>query len=264
MMLGQLMAGWEITFYYLAVLTCVVLVMKISSWWLVGNRKGGSAGFWVAPSLCLPEWQGRRTISPGQGKQLAVRCCCLFGAVWGGYAVVMPSVAGLHWWLQGYAAIVPFWLLLESAQTVLQLAWLPTGRLVPPFFVNPYRSGSLAEFWGRRWNRLFGCWLHQVCFKPFARRPVIAAAIAFTVSGFIHELVVTLPALLVDDETGKSVAGLLLVYFLIQYIGLILGRRWLRGRPLALRLQFLIIVLGPAPLVLNPATLSIFRLMTLP
>lgn len=53
---------------------------------------------------------------------------------------------------------------------------------------QPYRSVTLAEFWGRRWNREVGRWLHRWCFKPLTRRghPLLGVSAAFFWSGVVH------------------------------------------------------------------------------
>src|ERR1022692_4792814 len=58
------------------------------------------------------------------------------------------------------------------------------------------RLASIAEFWGRRWNSAFRDLAHPFVFVPAARRwgLVVALWVSFAVSGFAHELVISVPA----------------------------------------------------------------------
>lgn len=74
-----------------------------------------------------------------------------------------------------------------------------TGRGVHGLFLSlgivlekphdaPILSRSLGEFWGKRWNRAVGRWLHDNVFRPTAVRAGLGAGVlaAFTVSGLLH------------------------------------------------------------------------------
>jgi hypothetical protein len=173
------------------------------------------------------------------------------------YLYVVPLISHFPWWLQSYLAIPGFWLLLETIGSLYQFLWLPSGRLVPAVNNRPWLAASPAEFWGRRWNRVIGDWLRQVVFMPLRRRPRPAMAVAFLVSGVLHELLVSLPLQIVY---GRSVWGWMLAYFLLQYGAIELERAFLSPFPVLQRLFLWLAVLGPAPLILNPGTLLIFHL----
>jgi hypothetical protein len=173
------------------------------------------------------------------------------------YLVARPALAraDLGWLARGYVAVVPFWLLTEAVGSAARLALLPFGMLMPPVHERPWRSRTLAEFWGRRWNRVFGDWFAEVCHRPLRRRPVSAVAFTFLVSGLWHELLVNVPLWLAD---GVNLFGTMMAYFLFQAAGLLAVRR--RPGP-AVRVVLWVVVLGPVPLVLNEGTLRIFRLV---
>jgi hypothetical protein len=173
------------------------------------------------------------------------------------YLYAAPEIRRLPWWLQSYLAIPGFWLLLETIGGLCQILWLPSGRLIPAVNIGPWLAASLAEFWGRRWNRVFGDCLHQVVFMPLRRRPRTAMAATFLMSGALHELLVSLPLQVVY---GRNVWGWMLAYFLLQYGAFELERAYLSSFPVTRRLFLWLAVVGPAPLILNPGTLLIFHL----
>ena len=255
----QIADEWQIRCWYLLMLVLVVAVAKLVSWRLTRRRQGPAgevASFILAPSLCLPRWQ-RRKRRAGIGSVVraagvAILQLALLIMV---YRFWVPAIRSLPWWLASYLAVVPFWLLLETLEGWLQLFWFPSGRLVPVMSDQPYRSAGLAEFWGKRWNRLFGDWLHQVVFMALRRRPTAALFATFLVSGLIHELLVSLPLALVG---GGNVWGWCTAYFLLQPLAMVVEHRW-RPSPLWRRIFCWLVVLVPVVLVLNPATLRIFH-----
>jgi hypothetical protein len=107
---------------------------------------------------------------------------------------------------------------------LLSLAWQAAGALAVPIMDAPYRTTSLSEFWGKRWNRAFRDLAHAYVFQPVARRygPTPATWASFLVSGLVHDFVISVPA-------GGGF-GLPTAYFLVQGLGLAfehsrLGRR---------------------------------------
>lgn len=261
--------GWQLTGYYLIILVLLVVFMKSMSIWAAlktGINRHGTGWqhyleFLVAPSLALPAWLTRKQADQKIKHRLYTRACLLCALYWlvWRYQIFIP--ASFPAWLQGYAAIIPFWLMLETCQILMQLIWLPSGYLVPAINNRPYLSTSVIEFWSSGWNRLFGDWLYQVCFKPFSRKSYWGLALAFLVSGLLHELLVSLPYLLVHK---KSLFGLMLGYFMFQFLAILAERRLTFPFPLTQRIYSWLVILGPAPMVLNPGTLQIFHLVHSP
>jgi len=252
-------AEWQITCWYLAMLLLVALLAKLTSYRLAGGRHWAelaTSSFFWSPWFCAKSWQRRPRLTAGTGRPVVASCVADIALVTLVYATVIPLLAGLPWWLQSYLAAVPFWLLLKALSSLCQLVWLVFGQLVPSIDHQPWRSVSLADFWGRRWNRLIGDWLAQAVFSPLKRRPRLAMLATFAVSGALHELVVSLPLTAVY---GESVWGWFIGYFCLQFGGCTLERK-LRLPPLARRLMLWAVVLLPLPLVLNRGTLLIFHL----
>ena len=79
---------------------------------------------------------------------------------------------------------------------VLAAAWRRRGVAVERLFDRPSASRTLAEFWGRRWNRAFSTVARERVFRPLARRwgPAAASLGTFAFSGLVHELLLSVPA----------------------------------------------------------------------
>ena len=135
---------------------------------------------------------------------------------------------------------------------LLSCAWRSRGVNAPPIMDRPLVSQSVAEFWGRRWNRAFRDVGYFAVFRPLAPRWGIefAGFVVFFISGLVHEVAITLPA-----EHGYRLPTL---YFLIQVAALRLeksdvgklvglGRKW-RGRAFAL-----LSITAPLPLLFPTA-----------
>jgi hypothetical protein len=128
---------------------------------------------------------------------------------------------------------------------LMSLAWRRLGVDVTPIMRNPFKSTSLADFWGRRWNTAFHELAARFTFEPLRARVGASAAalVVFLVSGVVHELVISLPA-------GGGY-GLPTGYFLLQGLG-VAGERSRQGRRLGLgrgwrgRLFTALVAAGPA------------------
>lgn len=121
----------------------------------------------------------------------------------------------------------------------------------PPLMDHPLRSTSVSEFWGRRWNAAFNDLALSLVFRPMARQGGIGAATlaAFTVSGFIHELVISLPA--------NGGFGLPTAYFLVQGLAVVaersrVGKRMQLGRGIGGWVFTMLTVAGPAYWLFHP------------
>lgn len=94
------------------------------------------------------------------------------------------------------------------------------GIAVEPLMARPLRSGSLTDFWGRRWNTAFRDFSHRLVFLPVARRyGARAGSLAvFLFSGLVHDLTVSVPA-------GGGY-GLPTLFFLLQAVGVFLEKKF--------------------------------------
>jgi alginate O-acetyltransferase complex protein AlgI len=125
---------------------------------------------------------------------------------------------------------------------VLAGFWRSRGVTVDRLFVNPAASRTLAEFWGRRWNRAFHAVAHEFVFRPVLRRWGGGAGVlaTFLFSGLLHELLISVPV-------GAG-WGLPTGYFVLHGFLLLAERRWGLGG----RAWTLFWILAPLPLLFHP------------
>jgi len=134
---------------------------------------------------------------------------------------------------------------------LLALAWRSAGVAADPVMRAPLLAKSLADFWGARWNTAFNILVHNLVFRPLARRTGVAWATlgVFLISGVIHDIVISLPA--------RGGFGLPTGYFVLQGAGVLIERGKI-GRNLGLgggwcgRLFMLVFTLGPAYWLFHP------------
>lgn len=93
---------------------------------------------------------------------------------------------------------------------LLALVWKGFGLDVTPVMRSPLRAASLAAFWGERWNTAFHRIAHDQVFRPLTRciGPRWAIMAVFVISGFVHDLLISLPA--------RAGYGLPTAYFTLQ------------------------------------------------
>lgn len=88
--------------------------------------------------------------------------------------------------------------------------WRWMGVDVAELFRSPYRSRSLKEFWGKRWNVAFSEMTALIAYRPLKGRLGTENAMiaSFLLSGLLHEIAISLPV-----RTGY---GLPMLYFSIH------------------------------------------------
>ncbi len=146
------------------------------------------------------------------------------------------------------------YLLTEWMGVFAQLLFYPVTAL-SPLHNHPLSSHTLGEFWGRRWNIWVQDWLRDIA-RPHRRTRVKKLLITFFISGLFHEVMVNLPYLL---KYGKLTFGNMIIYFLLQALGLWVDKKYLHRAPSKLRRIFLWLVVAiPSPLFLNKPLLLFF------
>lgn len=144
--------------------------------------------------------------------------------------------------LAGWIAMIGMVLVLHFGLfKCLALLWRRLGMPATPIMQEPWRSRTLAEFWGRRWNTGFSIPARRYLMEPLTRRfgRAWGVFIVFLISGLVHELVISVPA--------RAGYGLPTLYFLIQGLGMI-GARTI----LADKLSALLFVTIPAFMLFHP------------
>jgi hypothetical protein len=151
----------------------------------------------------------------------------------------------VRWLAAGIAALA----LGEMATTGPNFVMAALGIDVPPFFQSPYRSVTISEFWGKRWNRAAGELLRRCCFAPLARCGAGFAMFAtFAISGVGH-------ALMAFFVLGRGkIAVIFGAFFLVQPLLIAAERRLAvrRWRPEAGRAWTLTALAITSPMVIEP------------
>ena len=134
---------------------------------------------------------------------------------------------------------------------------MPSGQLLPPIHCRLWLTRGVADFWGRRWNLWFSDWFRYAILTRFPRQPRLALLLIFAVSGVMHEWVINVPLYYL---TGTACFGSMMVYFLLQAAGILFEHRFLKGHK-RLRIAFAwLVVLAPAPFIMNEGLLRTLHL----
>jgi hypothetical protein len=187
------------------------------------------------------------------------RASLIFGALVLYYWIYWQLVPAFH--LHGlvlqYLVTPAVLLMMETVAAIITMLWLPSGRLLPGIHRQPWAAHSVADFWGHRWNLWMSDWFREVIFQRMRRRPRLAMWLVFCLSGLLHEYGLNLTLWLV---TGRNLFGTMMIYFLLQAVGLRLERRFLRNHPRINLLFTWLVVFGPAPLVFHESMLRSLHL----
>lgn len=159
----------------------------------------------------------RRLSLPSHGTWFWAMFETILGAIllW----VVARSLPQAQPLLRGWVGMFGLVLLLHfGAFQIIALMWLNFGVAAEPIMLAPFRSTSLREFWGKRWNLGFRRFAHELIFRRTYRRlgAALAGFLVFLASGLIHDLVISLPA--------RGGYGLPTLYFVVQGIGVAVER----------------------------------------
>jgi hypothetical protein len=94
----------------------------------------------------------------------------------------------LRWLMRYGAGVLVCYLGVEGALRSFEFFDRLFGLDPPVLHKHPILALSLAEFWGRRWNRIVGHWLFTALYRPVALRgqPALAVLAAFTGSALLH------------------------------------------------------------------------------
>lgn len=125
----------------------------------------------------------------------------------------------VHTLTSGYIGLAGF-LLFTFFGTfhILSLYWRRRGVNALPIMKSPLRPSSLSDFWSSRWNLAFRDLARAFVFRPVLRKRGMATAVlaAFLFSGFLHDLLISLPA--------DAWYGLPTLFFLIQAGGVFIEK----------------------------------------
>ena len=247
------------TWAFIAACVLLVALMNVVSL-LVSRQPVGNRLFFILSPL--PSLDSRRkdlTAAAGDIRPTFIRCALMTGAFlichWIYWQLV--TTLKLSGWSLSYLGAPLVWLMGEAGGPIVRALYLPTGKLMPLPHDGVLGARSVADFWGKRWNVWFSDWFRQVMFRRWRTRPVTALMLVFLVSGLIHEVVLNLNLWFL---TGRAPFGSMMLYFGLQALGILAERNWLAKYPKAKVVFAWLIVLGPAPLIVNEALLRTLQL----
>jgi Membrane bound O-acyl transferase family len=115
---------------------------------------------------------------------LAAAFACLHVALFEADAFVPP----VRWLVRYGAGLLLCYFGVEGALRSFEFFDRLFGLDPPVLHKHPILALSLAEFWGRRWNRVVGHWLFTALYRPVALRgqPLLAVLAAFAGSALLH------------------------------------------------------------------------------
>lgn len=224
-----------------------------------GTRDGLARYLLAWPGMdARPFFRGPSVVTRPTSREWTWGCAkILTGAalLWGGVRLVPAE----HPLLAGWIGMIGLVLLLHfGVFELLALGWRAWGVNVEPIMNSPWRSTSLGEFWGRRWNRAFRDLSDRLILRPLLPRigPTAAMGVVFLVSGLIHDVVISLPA-------GAGYGGPTF-YFLGQAVVMAgqrstVGRTWRLDRGVRGWLTTVIALIAPLGLLFHgPFVLRVF------
>jgi hypothetical protein len=248
--------NWQMTVLYLLALAVVGFVMKLAAMLLPAPTPADRRHvFWLLLSpTTLRRLRPATTFLP-----LLLRTAALCGALVLSYWIYWQLVQITHMpeIFRSYCTLPILLLVSETLVAFMTMLWLPSGQLLPAIHNRPWLARSVADFWGNRWNLWVSDWMRYAIFRRMRRWPVVALILAFAVSGLLHEWVINVPLYFV---TGRVLFGSMMLYFLVQAAGILLERRFLKGHARAMAVFTWLVVLAPAPLVLNEGLLRTLHL----
>ncbi|MBL8827948.1 MAG: membrane bound O-acyl transferase family-domain-containing protein [Planctomycetaceae bacterium] len=167
--------------------------------------------------------------------------------------VVTPWLIDDHRLLAGWCGMTGIIFVLHfGVFHLLSLVWRSRAIAAEPIMDSPLLARSLSDFWGRRWNLAFRDLSFHYVLRPLAGRVPLTTAtlLVFTLSGFVHEWVITVPA--------QSGWGGPTLYFLLQGLGLVAeksdwGRRLGLGRGVIGQVSCAAVTIGPVGLLFPAA-----------
>ena len=248
--------NWLMTVLFLLALALLCFVMKLIVILLPVTPQ--AVGPFVSWLLVSPETFVRSQSVASiqrvllQALMLLGAACLSFWIYW--WLVSAFQIRGI---LLSYLAVPILLLLMEFLVTTLRLILLPGGRLLPALHRRPWAARSIAEFWGKRWNLWFSDWFRYVVFRPLRRWPVFALILVFAASGLMHEWVINVPLYYL---TGRVLFGSMVIYFLLQAVGILWEHYVLKGHPRLIMTFVWLVVFVPLPLVLNEGMLRVLHL----
>ena len=249
-------SNWQMMLLFLLALASLGFAMKLVALLLPAKgqiQRRGISWVLVSPDSVLRS-QPATSVQPVV-LRILVLSVLLLSSYWVYWQLVRDFQ--LRGMLLSYLAVPCLFLMGEFLVAVETLFFLPGGRLFPALHRRPWAARSVADFWGNRWNLWFSDWFRYCIFSRLRRRPLFALFLVFAISGLMHEWVTNFT---LYHVTGRALFGSMMIYFLLQAVGILLERYFLKGHPRLMRAFVWLVVLVPVPLVLNEGLLRVLYL----
>jgi len=248
--------NWQVTILFLLMLALLGFMMKLVARLLPATgriQQRGISWILVSPDSVL------RSQPATNVKAVASRVLILLVSLLSSYWVYWQLVHGgeIRGILRSYLAVPILLLMTEFLIAAVTLFFIPGGLMLPALHWRPWAARSVADFWGNRWNLWFSDWFRYCIFARLRRHRIFAVFLVFAISGLMHEAVTNASLYLV---TGRALFGSMMIYFLLQAIGILAERRFLKGQLKLTRAFTWLVVCVPAPLVLNEGLLRVLHL----
>jgi hypothetical protein len=246
--------SWQVTALFFVAVLPLCLAMKCVAFWGAAKSQKDWAVILspfptpVSVKRALPLSAGPRVI---RRFLLALGVCIsAYWLYWNLLACRIPPI------VLSYLGAIMLWLVSEVFGAAVLFVATPWGKLLPlPHGAAPPLAKSLSDFWGRRWNVWMSDWFRQAIFSSLQAHPLFALFLVFLASGILHEWAINAPLYVV---TGRNCFGSMIVYFLLQALGILLERKT-RNRHVR-RLLVWFFAFGAAPLIMNEGFLRILHL----
>jgi hypothetical protein len=155
-----------------------------------------SAGFRALQALVVHDLRRDGFVRTGPRRELrlglvasalgagAIALLALHAALFGATALPGPERLAVRYG----AGLVFAYLGVEAMLRFFEFSYRSLGLKPPVMHDHPILSRSLAEFWGRRWNRVVGGWLFSTFYRPLAARGrrALGTLAAFLASALLH------------------------------------------------------------------------------
>ncbi|MBT1711999.1 membrane bound O-acyl transferase family-domain-containing protein [Fulvivirgaceae bacterium PWU5] len=176
-----------------------------------------------------------------------------------GLALLYFSMTAEHFAI-ATTLFVPQLLLLVGISMILHFgvlnlstaAWRAQGADVQELFRSPYKSTSLREFWGKRWNMAFSEMTAQITYRPLKRTMSTEQAmlLSFLLSGLLHEIAISLPV--------NAGYGLPMLYFTLHASAMLAEAKSTRlqrllRHPILSHIWVMSLLILPLPLLFHSA-----------
>lgn len=253
--------SWFIFIWFSIAMFISLVLMKCLSLMKAPIGKESVLFFFTSPLLATSTWKRRTVLNKAGLKYIVSRNILSFVAfvlVWWAYLSLIPSLQ-LSVLGQCYLILLPVYCLIQLFTDLLLLFYSLSGNLYPEAFRYPFLSKNLSDFWSARWNVWVSDFFKQMIFDPLRRKPLVGLFAVFIVSGVVHEILLNVPLYLFAKT---NMFGSMMIYFPLQAVAMAVEKKLdLKKGSIVARVYLWIVVVAPAPLVINESVLRMIGVL---